>query len=135
LRERYLARERERYRTRIADPDFAAKTYERQAAQKRAKYAADSEFRDYTITRVQARRTDLLGPEISNVRELVAYLVNKFNGICQLCFSPVTGQTGNRDPSAPSPDHVIPLSLGGSHSLDNLQLSHLRCNLIKGNRI
>jgi 5-methylcytosine-specific restriction endonuclease McrA len=33
-----------------------------------------------------------------------------------------------------SVDHIVPLSLGGPHTLDNAQLAHLRCNAIKGNR-
>ncbi|WP_158070491.1 HNH endonuclease [Streptomyces luteocolor] len=35
---------------------------------------------------------------------------------------------------SPSLDHVIPLSRGGSHRRDNVQLAHLRCNLRKNNR-
>jgi 5-methylcytosine-specific restriction endonuclease McrA len=34
-----------------------------------------------------------------------------------------------------SPDHIIPISLGGKHSYENLQCSHLKCNLAKGNRV
>lgn len=32
-------------------------------------------------------------------------------------------------------DHVIPLSRGGTHSEDNLRLTHARCNLIKGSKL
>jgi 5-methylcytosine-specific restriction endonuclease McrA len=36
---------------------------------------------------------------------------------------------------APSLDHIVPLSLGGSpDSPANLQLTHLRCNLAKRDR-
>jgi 5-methylcytosine-specific restriction endonuclease McrA len=31
-------------------------------------------------------------------------------------------------------DHVIPLSLGGSHTEDNLAVAHRSCNARKGNR-
>lgn len=34
----------------------------------------------------------------------------------------------------PSVDHVVPLSLGGTHTLDNIQLLCLPCNIRKGNR-
>lgn len=44
---------------------------------------------------------------------------------CSLCF-------GFVEPRQISIDHKIPLIRGGSHTQDNLQLTHLRCNLMKG---
>lgn len=35
---------------------------------------------------------------------------------------------------APSVDHVVPVSRGGTHNLDNLRAAHLRCNMSKGGR-
>jgi len=32
-------------------------------------------------------------------------------------------------------DHIIPGSKGGSDALENLQLAHARCNMIKGNQL
>jgi 5-methylcytosine-specific restriction endonuclease McrA len=32
-------------------------------------------------------------------------------------------------------DHVVPVSLGGTDKLDNLQVTHSRCNRSKGNRV
>lgn len=32
-------------------------------------------------------------------------------------------------------DHIIPLSKNGSHTWDNVQLAHLKCNIRKGNRV
>lgn len=34
----------------------------------------------------------------------------------------------------PSIDHTIPLSRGGTHTWNNVQLAHFKCNTIKGNR-
>jgi 5-methylcytosine-specific restriction endonuclease McrA len=34
----------------------------------------------------------------------------------------------------PSLDHIVPVSLGGTHTWANVQLAHLRCNVSKGNR-
>ena len=45
-------------------------------------------------------------------------------GICQLCKKPVAQ-------AKMSLDHIIPLSRGGGHTPDNLQLTHLTCNLRK----
>ena len=32
-------------------------------------------------------------------------------------------------------DHIIPLSKGGAHSMDNIAVSHSRCNIVKGNKV
>lgn len=48
------------------------------------------------------------------------------NNRCQLCRKKVT--KANR-----SFDHIIPISLNGSHSQINLQLTHLACNVKRGN--
>lgn len=48
-------------------------------------------------------------------------------GICYICKEWV-------EPRHASMDHVAPLSRGGSHTRDNLRLTHLYCNLVKGHR-
>lgn len=35
----------------------------------------------------------------------------------------------------PSIDHIKPISMGGFHSWDNIQLAHRRCNMRKGNKV
>lgn len=50
------------------------------------------------------------------------------NGICQLC------RTFCNKANA-SIDHKIPISRGGAHTWDNVQLAHFNCNSAKGNRI
>jgi len=39
--------------------------------------------------------------------------------------------TRHYDPLAPSIDHILPRSRGGTEDDDNLQIAHLRCNLLK----
>lgn len=51
---------------------------------------------------------------------------------CHLCGKRV-GVKPYPHPLSASLDHVIPLSLGGTHDPDNVRLSHLRCNVAKGN--
>lgn len=46
-------------------------------------------------------------------------------GLCGLCGEPVS-------PSDWHLDHIVPLSLGGPHTYDNVQVAHPRCNLTKG---
>lgn len=55
-------------------------------------------------------------------------------GICQLCNSFIIfGNDTNAD-NYPSIDHIKPLSKGGLHSWDNVQLVCRRCNTLKGNK-
>ena len=46
-------------------------------------------------------------------------------GICGICHEPVGEDVF-------SVDHIVPLSKGGPHLLDNLQPAHLSCNSRKG---
>lgn len=45
--------------------------------------------------------------------------------VCYLCEKCV-------EPDDVHMDHVIPLSKGGRHSIDNLRVTHSKCNLAKG---
>jgi 5-methylcytosine-specific restriction endonuclease McrA len=53
-------------------------------------------------------------------------------GICALCDQPIDRELKHPDPFSKSLDHIIPLAKGGSHTQDNVQWTHLRCNLSKG---
>jgi 5-methylcytosine-specific restriction endonuclease McrA len=55
-------------------------------------------------------------------------LYQRDKGICQICYKKCL----RKDASG---DHVIPLSLGGSTSYQNMVLAHLACNRAKGNRV
>lgn len=50
------------------------------------------------------------------------------NWICQLCYQPVDKELQYPDPMYKTLDHIIPLSKGGDHTKDNLQLAHFSCN-------
>lgn len=53
---------------------------------------------------------------------------------CGICGAPVDRAARFPDPLTPSLDHVVPVSLGGAHTRDNVRCSHLGCNLARGNR-
>ena len=50
---------------------------------------------------------------------------------CRLCDKPVDLLADKGSNLAPSIDHIVPLSKGGSHSMDNVQTAHRICNSIK----
>lgn len=82
--------------------------------------------RKYQIALSRARR------EFVQMRErLLPYIAGRDGGRCQICGKPVRARKGPRRASV---DHIVPLSRGGTNDLVNLQLAHLSCNLLKGNR-
>lgn len=54
-------------------------------------------------------------------------LINSKGAICALCGKPI------EDMKECTIDHIIPVSKGGLTTLDNCQLAHQKCNLLKGN--
>ncbi len=51
--------------------------------------------------------------------------------ICGICRKKVDQSAGAPDPMRASLDHIVPISRGGGHTYDNVQCSHLRCNVSK----
>lgn len=62
------------------------------------------------------------------------YLFKRDQGRCQLCGYELSMDTKRPDPRAPTRDHIIPLSKGGTHERKNLQLACDVCNVRKSNR-
>lgn len=54
--------------------------------------------------------------------------------ICGICNNPVDRNLYHPHPMSVSLDHIIPVSKGGGHTYDNLQCSHLICNIRKSNK-
>ena len=54
---------------------------------------------------------------------------------CGICKERVDFRLKHPDPKSPSIDHIIPLSKGGTHTYENVQLTHLVCNLRKSDKI
>lgn len=72
---------------------------------------------DYTVT-------------LKRVRE-------KFCDICQICGKVVDDtdiENGHIKKMYPTVDHIIPLSKGGTHTWNNVQLAHMGCNAGKQDR-
>lgn len=55
---------------------------------------------------------------------------------CAICGRPVDKTLPAHHPMAPEVDEIVPVSRGGSpYDLDNLQLTHAKCNQMKGNKM
>lgn len=62
----------------------------------------------------------------------------KFSDICQICGQPVDDtdiENGHIKRMYPTVDHIIPLSQGGTHTWDNVQLAHMSCNAGKCDKV
>ncbi len=75
----------------------------------------------------QRHRANDLGVECDDSIKLVE-VFRRARGMCGLCKKWVA-------PGKASMDHIKPLSKHGTHTWDNVQLTHLKCNLIKGARV
>ena len=53
---------------------------------------------------------------------------------CAICGKPVKRGVNGRHPLQPSLDHIVPLSLGGAHTRDNVRCTHLHCNVTRMNK-
>jgi len=71
------------------------------------------------------------GP-VENIESSKIY--NRDNWRCQICHKKVNEKLKWPHPNSASLDHVIPLSKGGSHTKQNVQLTHLKCNASIGDR-
>jgi 5-methylcytosine-specific restriction endonuclease McrA len=69
----------------------------------------------------------------------IAKLISEWGNCCKLCGGKVDLTDFHIDeggsyivgPAYPSVDHIKPVSLGGTHTWDNVQLAHHRCNTLK----
>lgn len=61
-------------------------------------------------------------------------LWDECGGQCSICAEPIDRSLPWPDPESASLDHIRPLSMGGAHDQDNVQWTHLICNLRKGAR-
>lgn len=52
---------------------------------------------------------------------------------CQICNESVDRSADHLDDWAPTLDHIVPRSLGGSDDVENLRLAHRWCNSARGN--
>ncbi|WFF31058.1 HNH endonuclease [Propionibacterium freudenreichii] len=71
----------------------------------------------------------------ATVRRLASLVVAEWGPVCWLCHGPIDLGAPRRSPRGLSLDHVVPRSLGGLDTLDNLRPAHLGCNCRRGNRV
>lgn len=65
-------------------------------------------------------------------RVIRAKVYERDDWCCQLCGKQVNRTASVPHPNAPTLDHILPISKGGTHEYANVQLAHFMCNSIKG---
>ncbi len=62
--------------------------------------------------------------------------INSLDPMCAICHKPIDLEAPKNTPLAVEVDHIVPRSRGGAlYALENLQLTHHRCNRKKGARM
>lgn len=94
---------------------------------------ANPEWNERRKANYQQRRALKLNLPSDNILPVDVYERDEW--VCGICSTSVDRNLSWPDPMSPSLDHVLPLSLGGHHTLENVTLAHLECNARKGNRV
>ncbi len=102
-------------------------------------YSADRlKFNEKSVRAHKARSAYRARLRTLGVLEAEADYVDPFDvyerdqWLCQICGGEIDRNSKWPKPYAPSLDHVVPVSQGGTHEIFNLQATHLACNLSKG---
>ena len=61
--------------------------------------------------------------------------IRRTRAACGICGAPIDYQLPYLDPMSFVVDHIIPVTLGGTDTIDNKQASHRACNRAKGARV
>jgi 5-methylcytosine-specific restriction endonuclease McrA len=89
-------------------------------------YRRSPKTRLYRLSQVRKRQALIKQVAVGSVD--YEAIVRESGGICAICFEPVIYEPAHID-------HIVPLVAGGSHTQDNLQFTHARCNLAKGAKL
>lgn len=79
-------------------------------------------------TRWENRGAELSKAERREIQFIKRQLINSKGAICGICGKPI------EDMKDCTIDHIRPLSKGGQTTLENCQLAHFKCNLLKGDK-
>lgn len=104
---------------------FIAETKITVYCSERCKKRTDNRRREHRLDRCTVRDNSI------TLQKLYA----KFNGVCQCCGKQLTFDVDTNDNYYPTIDHVIPISKGGNHIWQNVQLLCRRCNTLKCDRV
>lgn len=85
---------------------------------------------DQFARRARNRRMKLVAAKYERFADWIVFERDRW--ICQICLRPIDRELPSGNRMAPTIDHIIPISRGGSHIPGNCQSAHLLCNASKG---
>jgi 5-methylcytosine-specific restriction endonuclease McrA len=85
-------------------------------------------------SRVESRQRKVRLRGLGDALITPASVYRRDGGRCGLCRRKVSARLRYPHPGAATVDHIVPITAGGRHVLENVQLAHARCNIAKGNR-
>lgn len=106
-----------------------------------SKVCATNKWRQENPERARAQRMDAVRRRRARLAKVtVEYFTIKDVRMargddCYLCGGRINYKLRFPHPMSPSLDHVIPISAGGAHSLENAAMAHMECNNRKGARL
>lgn len=115
-------------------PTCSVRSYDFRNPQAAKKRAAKWDARNLDKRRMMAHRRRAWKLS-SATQEFTTHDVRVRHGDnCYLCEKPINFRIKYPNPQSPSLDHVVAISRGGPHTLENVAMTHLVCNLRKGAR-
>ena len=81
----------------------------------------------------QRRRAIERGVHAERIESLEIF--DRDRWVCGICLCSVPKDVHVQHPHAATLDHIIPLSKGGTHTHDNVQLAHRQCNTLKSDTL
>lgn len=79
------------------------------------------------------RRAQMMAVQFEEIDPIVVF--ERDGWVCGICDGPIDKALRRPDLLSKSIDHIRPLSKGGSHTYDNVQASHLCCNVSKNAKL
>jgi hypothetical protein len=87
---------------------------------------------EYIYQKSRRRKSLLSGVEHDDYNRIDIF--NNYEGICCICNKPIDIDMPPRHPESFTIQHIIPVSLGGNDTVDNIKPAHYSCNSRIGNR-
>lgn len=89
-----------------------------------------AECREYAREQMRRERDrEYINQKTPSFRRRIYF---KSEGVCGVCGDLIDLRLKFPNPKSYSVDHIVPRAAGGKHSIDNLQATHLACNVAKG---
>jgi 5-methylcytosine-specific restriction endonuclease McrA len=84
------------------------------------------------VARWQARQDQKRRTQVEPIRNQDVF--ERDGWICGICLACIDSELKWPDPMCATLDHVVPLSLGGDHTWENVRAAHARCNSGRGSQ-